>query len=115
MAGVRQIDSAFFEVARSYDVRGIKLFTRIIFPASLPQVLTGLRLSLNTGLLITVAVEIAQSNDGLGHLMWFAWQTMRTPDLYIGLFSTAVLGIGIHFVIHWISGALTSWQESDRQ
>ncbi|MBN1314243.1 MAG: ABC transporter permease [Anaerolineales bacterium] len=109
MAGVRQISPTYFEVAENYGANLYQLFTRVVFPGSLPLILTGARLSLNIALLLTIAVELVSSRDGLGDMIWFAWETLRTEELYACLVVIAVLGIAFNLLLQFLTGRLAPW------
>jgi ABC-type nitrate/sulfonate/bicarbonate transport system permease component len=113
LAGVEQIDALTLEVARHYGARGFTLFRRIIWPASLPMVLIGVRLALNGALLMTVAVELVLARQGLGASIWLAWQTLRTEQLYVALLVIALLGLGSNAAIERITAHLTPWRGCD--
>lgn len=110
LAGVQQIAPIYFDVATNYGASNYKLFTRLLVPASLPFILTGLRLALNTALLLTIAVELISAKNGLGAMVWMAWQTLRIADLYVSLFVTALLGIGFSQLCRRIDQWLLPWQ-----
>ncbi|UCE20073.1 MAG: ABC transporter permease [Gemmatimonadota bacterium] len=112
MAGVRNIHPIHFDVAKNYGASLRKTFSRVIVPGSLPLVLTGLRLAFNAVLLLTIAVELVVAQKGLGRMIWFAWETMRTEELYVGLIVTAALGIGFNFVLHSIAKRLIPWRRT---
>ena len=109
MAGVRQINPIHFEVAQNYRASTFKVFTRVILPGSLPMILTGLRLALNVALLLTIAVELVASRTGLGNLIWFSWQTLRTEQLYATLIVTSALGIGFNIFVKWLTKRVVPW------
>ncbi len=109
-AGVQQISPIHFEVAKNYGANLTKIFTRVIFPGSLPLMLTGLRLSLNFSLLVAIAVELVSAQKGLGAMIWLAWQTLRTEELYVSLAVTAALGIIFNLILQRISLYLVPWQ-----
>jgi len=111
MAGVRQISPIHFEVAQNYGASLLKVFTRVIAPGSLPLVLTGTRLALNVGLLVTIAVEMVAAQEGLGEMIWFAWETLRTEELYASLIVIAALGISFNFLLQRLTAHLVPWQE----
>lgn len=111
MAGVRQISPIYFEVAENYGASLIKVFTRVVVPGSLPLVLTGARLALNTALLLTIAVELVVAKEGLGEMIWFAWQTLRIEKLYASLIVTAALGIGFNLTLQRLALHLVPWHE----
>jgi NitT/TauT family transport system permease protein len=110
MAGVRQIHPIHFEVAKNYGASLRKIFTRIVVPGSLPLILTGMRLALNIALLLTIAVELVAAQKGLGSMIWFAWETMRTEELYVSLIVTAILGISFNFLLQTITKYLIPWR-----
>jgi ABC-type nitrate/sulfonate/bicarbonate transport system permease component len=113
-AGVQQISPIHFEVAKNYGANMTKIFTRVIFPGSLPLILTGLRLSLNLALLVSIAVELVSAHKGLGAMIWLAWQTLRTEELYVSLIMTAMLGIFFNFFLQRLAIYLVPWKEEQR-
>jgi ABC-type nitrate/sulfonate/bicarbonate transport system permease component len=104
MAGVRQISPVHFEVAKP-----LKVLTRVVLPGSLPMVLTGLRLAANVALSLTIAVEIATANTGLGALVWLSWQVLRIELLYATIVITALFGITVNVVLQWLTRRLVPW------
>ena len=111
MAGVRQIHPIHFEVAGNFGAGLGKTFTRVLVPGSLPLILTGLRLALNTALVVTIAVELLTAREGLGATIWLAWETLRTEDLYVALLTTALLGISFNQALRFLAQRLIPWQE----
>lgn len=112
MAGVSQIHPIHFEVAQNYGAGTLKLFQRVIWPGSLPLILAGLRLALNTTLLLAVAVEMVGAQKGLGSMIWMAWVTMRVEDIYVSLLIIVLLGIALNLLLNYATRRLIPWQES---
>lgn len=110
MAGAAQIHPIHFDVAKNLGASPVKIFQRVIFPGSLPAILTGLRLALNTALLITVAVEMVSSRQGLGSMIWLAWTTMRTEEIFVSLLTITLLGLLINAGITLLSTWLIPWK-----
>ncbi len=113
MAGVRQIQPLYFDVAANYGADAYKVFTRIVIPGGLPLILTGIRLALNTSLVLTIAVELVSARQGLGALIWLAWETLRTEELYASLTVTAALGISGNLLIKYLTNRLIPWQKTE--
>jgi NitT/TauT family transport system permease protein len=109
MAGVRNINKVYFEVAKNYGANKRQLFTRVILPASLPMVFTGIRLALGTSLIVVVGVEFVSANYGIGALIWNAWETFEIEKLYVGIFLCAALGILFTVVLKRVEAYLTPW------
>jgi NitT/TauT family transport system permease protein len=110
MTGVRQIDPRFFEVAESYGARGIRIMTEVVWPGSLPLVLAGFRLALNGALLLGIAAELLTAREGLGGMIWMAWQTFRTEELYAALFVTGALGVAFNGLTDLLVRTLAPWR-----
>ena len=113
-AGVQQISPIHFEVAKNYGANLTQIFTHVIFPGSLPLILTGLRLSLNLALLVSIAVELVSAQKGLGAMIWLAWQTLRTEELYVSLVMTALLGIFFNVFLQRMAVTLAPWKTEQR-
>jgi ABC-type nitrate/sulfonate/bicarbonate transport system permease component len=109
-AGVRAISPLLFEVLESYGARNRDVFLRVVLPGSLPMILAGLRISVNVGLIVTIAVEFVSAKRGLGTLIWLSWETFRTEDLYAGVIVIAVLGIAFAQFLRLLNRVLTPWQ-----
>jgi len=109
MAGVQQIEPVYFEVAENYGASRLRLFTRVVLPGSLPMALSGLRLAANITLLVTIAAEIVMANQGLGSLVWLAWETFRVRLLYATLIVVSVLGFSISMSLRWLQRRVAPW------
>jgi NitT/TauT family transport system permease protein len=110
MAGVRAINPIYFEVAQNYGASKYHLFRRVVLPASLPLVFSGLRLAANVTLLVTIAAEIVMADRGLGAQVWLAWETLRVELLYATLVVIASLGIALTGGLRLIRRAVVPWQ-----
>lgn len=111
MAGVQQIHPIYFDVARNYGASRRMVLTRVVLPGSLPLVMSGLRLAANVTLLVTIAAEIVMAEQGLGSLVWLAWETLRVELLYATLIVVSALGISLSTALHSLRRALVPWQE----
>ena len=110
-AGIRQIPRLYFEVAHNYGASALMLCRRVIIPGSLPMIMTGLRLAVNIAFTITISVEIITAQKGLGAIIWLAWETLRTEELYAALTVIALLGVSINWSIKRLTIWLLPWQE----
>jgi NitT/TauT family transport system permease protein len=110
MAGVRQINPLYFEVAHNSRASTWLVLRRVVLPGSLPLVLTGARLALNIALLLTIAVEMVAAREGLGAMIWLAWETLRTEYLFAGLVVVSALGISFNRLLLWLTRRAVPWQ-----
>jgi len=109
MTGVRQISPIHFDVAKSYGATRWKLFTRVVVPAAMPMILSGLRIGLNMALVVTISVEIVTASVGLGALIWLSWETLRIDVLYAALVVTAAFGILFNLLTQFLLVRLVPW------
>lgn len=115
MTGVRQLPPVYFEVAQNYGAGKWKIFQRIVWPGSLPMVFAGLRIGSSVALVIAIAVELVAAHSGLGVLIWFSWQTLRTVDLYSAVVVIAILGIAMNIILKQITGIFLPWKASTKE
>jgi NitT/TauT family transport system permease protein len=110
MAGVRQIHPVFFEVAENYGASQRQTFAWVVLPGSLPLILAGARLALNRALSLTIAVELLMGDNGLGSMLWYAWETLRVEELYATIVLIALIGIGFRVTLQYLARRYTPWQ-----
>jgi NitT/TauT family transport system permease protein len=113
MAGVRQIDPLFFDIARNYGATRGQIFRRVVLPGSLPFVLSGVRLAMNNSILLTIVVEMIVGRTGLGSMIWFSWETLRTDYLYAALFTISVVGLSINRGLERSTRVLVPWNRDN--
>jgi sulfonate transport system permease protein len=92
LAGIRNVDRKLVEVGRLHRLSGVELTRRILLPAALPNLFTGLRGALSLSWMFLVAAELIAATRGLGYLLSDGRETSR-PDLVIAaILLLAVLG-----------------------
>jgi ABC-type nitrate/sulfonate/bicarbonate transport system permease component len=109
-AGARQIPPLYLEVIRGYGGGRLQALRHVILPGSLPLILNGLRISVNLGLLIAIAMEFTVVCPGVGSIIWVALQTMRIEQLYAGIVVISLLGIMLNLPIQWFLRRTVPWQ-----
>jgi NitT/TauT family transport system permease protein len=83
MAAVKSVQSVQLRAARNFGLTGLQLFRRVILPAALPQIITGLRIALGIAWLVVVAAEMIAVNSGLGYLIIDARNAGKRYDLVV--------------------------------
>lgn len=100
MAAVRNIALVHVRSAQNFDLRGLELFRRMVFPAALPQILTALRLALGVAWLVIVAAEMNGVNSGLGYLIVDARNMGMRYDLVVsGMIVVGLIGIALDVAV----------------
>lgn len=96
-------------MARSLGYAQAETLLRIRLPAALPEIFTGIRIATGTALLATIAAEMLAGSSGLGHLLFEAGFSMRTPEMFgimlligvSGVLLNGLLGIVRRLAIGW--------------
>ncbi len=91
--GVTRVPQDYLNVARVLDLSEWKVFTRVLFPAVLPYMLTGVRLSIGTAWLVIVAAEMLTGGTGIGFWLWDEWNNLKVEHIVIAIFVIGVIGL----------------------
>lgn len=100
IAAVQNIQSDYLRAARNFGVGGLSLFRKVIFPAALPQIITGIRIALGVAWLVVVAAEMIAVNSGLGYLIIDARNAGMRYDLVVsGMLLIGLIGLILDFLV----------------
>jgi NitT/TauT family transport system permease protein len=100
MAAVQNIQTNYLRAAKNFGLSGLMLFRKIIFPAALPQIITGIRIALGVAWLVVVAAEMIAVNSGLGYLIIDARNAGMRYDLVIaGMIMIGIIGLILDFLV----------------
>lgn len=91
--GVRQIPQDYLNVARVLNLSEWKVFTQILFPAVLPYMLTGVRLSVGIAWLVIVAAEMLTGGQGIGFWLWDEWNNLNVAHIIVAIFIIGAVGM----------------------
>ena len=91
--GVSNIDSDLVNVSKVLRLKPLKHVQKIVLPASIPMIFTGLRLSLGIGWMVLIAAEMLAQNPGLGKFVWDEFQNGSSESL--ARIMVAVITIGV--------------------
>ena len=91
--GVRQIPQEYLNVAKVLQLSEWKVLTRILFPAVLPFMLTGVRLSIGIAWLVIVAAEMLTGGVGIGFWVWDEWNNLNVQHIIIAIVVIGTVGL----------------------
>jgi nitrate/nitrite transport system permease protein len=97
--GVRQLPQDYLSVARVLNLSEWKVITRILFPAVLPYMLTGVRLSVGTAWLVIVAAEMLTGGVGIGFWVWDEWNNLNVEHIIIAIFTVGIVGLLLEYLL----------------
>jgi nitrate/nitrite transport system permease protein len=91
--GVQRVPADYLNVAKVLNLSEWKVITRILFPAVLPYMLTGVRLSVGTAWLVIVAAEMLTGGVGIGFWVWDEWNNLNVQHIIIAIFVIGIVGL----------------------
>jgi nitrate/nitrite transport system permease protein len=91
--GVQRVPQDYLNVARVLDLSEWKIATRILLPAVMPYLLTGVRLSVGTAWLVIVAAEMLTGGVGIGFWVWDEWNNLNVAHILIAIFVIGLVGL----------------------
>jgi NitT/TauT family transport system permease protein/taurine transport system permease protein len=114
-AGIRTIDPQFVIVARSMGATLPQQITRVIIPASVPTVFTGLRLGGALTIIGVVVSEMLTSAAGIGYLVTLNRTILDSPRVFAAILMILVLAVGYYMLARAIERRLVVWQSAGRR
>ena len=100
MSAVQNIQLVYLRAARNFGVKRWTLFTKVIFPAAMPQIITGVRIALGVAWLVVVAAEMIAVNSGLGYLIIDARNAGMRYDLVVaGMTLIGLIGLTLDLLV----------------
>jgi nitrate/nitrite transport system permease protein len=105
--GVQRVPQDYLNVARVLDLSEWKIMTRILFPAVLPYMLTGVRLAVGTAWLVIVAAEMLTGGVGIGFWVWDEWNNLNVKNIIVAIFVIGIVGLVLEFALIKLASAFT--------
>jgi NitT/TauT family transport system permease protein len=110
IAGVKGVDPLLIKSARTMGLSPFRLFHKVILPAAMPTVFVGIRLAGAYSLLVLVAAEMIGAKAGLGYLIIYAQYNFQIPNMYVGILSLTLIGLGFNQILQQIEKHFTRWK-----
>jgi len=105
--GVQRVPQDYMNVARVLNLSEWKIVTKILFPAVLPYMLTGVRLAVGTAWLVIVAAEMLTGGVGIGFWVWDEWNNLNVRNIIIAIFVIGIVGLVLELALIKLATAFT--------
>ncbi|KAB8333079.1 nitrate ABC transporter permease [Scytonema tolypothrichoides VB-61278] len=105
--GVSSVSKDYIDVARVLEMPRWRRITKIIWPASLPYIFTGLRISLGIAWLVIVAVEMLTGGIGIGFFVWDEWSRLNLNSVFLAVLVIGLTGLFLDYAIGRIQAFVT--------
>jgi NitT/TauT family transport system permease protein len=110
ITGVRTVDPLLIKSARSLGLTPIRLFQKVVLPAAVPSIFTGLRMAAASSILVLIAAEMVGAKAGLGYLITAAQLNFQIPTMYAGILAIALVGLLFNAILEFIERRLSRWR-----
>lgn len=98
MDGVKRVDKVLLESAYTLGASPSQALRKVVIPASLPSIITGLKVGVGVGLMCTVAAEMIGSNSGLGYLIFTSTSMLDTGSAIVGMLIIGIIGLSADYL-----------------
>lgn len=114
-SGIRQVDGGLLKAAKDLGADRWQIQLKVVIPAAIPSILSGLQLGMGVTIILIVAAEMigGSSEGGMGYLLINAGQVMETEKVFASLFVLAVMGAVIIKLQQWADRKLAPWIQRD--
>jgi len=113
--GVRAVDPVALDTARNFGLSRADALVRVVLPASLTGIATGVRVSASLALAVAVTVELVAGDSGLGHYIAQAEQSSRLAPMYAGIVLSGLLGWAINAAFAQLERRIVFWSPAARR
>ncbi|WP_327584134.1 ABC transporter permease [Nonomuraea sp. NBC_00507] len=110
ISGVRTVEPLLIKSARSMGLGPVRLFQKVILPAAVPTIFTGVRLAGAYSILVLLFAEMVGAKAGLGYLILDTQSSFRIPDMYAGIITISVLGLLFNLLLVAVERRFSTWR-----
>lgn len=110
IAGVKAVDPLLVKAARSMGTSDLDLFRKVILPASIPSIVSGMKLAVKTSIFAVIGAEMLAAKSGLGFLIQQSQLMMQTADMYAGILTMTAIGLLVNYLLVWFERWATAWK-----
>lgn len=105
--GVANVSQDYINVARVLEMPRWRQIFKIILPASLPYIFTGLRISLGIAWLVIVAVEMLTGGIGIGFFLWDEWNRLNLSSVFLAILVIGLTGLLLDYIVGKVQALVT--------
>jgi ABC-type nitrate/sulfonate/bicarbonate transport system permease component len=107
--GVRAVDEVLMNTSRTYRIDGFARLRYLVFPAAMPQIMTGIRQSLSIGLILMVISEMFGASSGLGFTIVLFQRGFAIPEMWSGIVVLGLIGIALSLISKAAESKVLRW------
>jgi NitT/TauT family transport system permease protein len=112
-AGVRNVPQNLIDVSTAFHANERQVFSKIILPAAVPYMMTGLRLGIGRAIIGMVVAEFFTAITGLGALIVKFGNQYDTASMFVPILILMIMGIGLTSLVRWFEESCAPWRSAD--
>lgn len=109
-AGAASVPIAYYRAAQSIGLTRLQTFFRVVLPATIPAIFTGLKVAMALSWAVVVAAELVGAQRGLGFMISDAAQLFRIPVVFIGIALIGLIGLLLNMALSAAEAKLVHWK-----
>lgn len=107
--GVKGINPMLINTAKIFDLNKRDTFLKVVLPAALPAVITGVKISLAIALILSITVEMIMGNRGMGFYIIDAERSFNFAAMYSGIFVIGIIGLLTNYLFSIVERKVIFW------
>jgi NitT/TauT family transport system permease protein len=113
--GVTNVRRIWLETAKMLGTPKAKIFTKVVIPAALPAIMTGLRIGLGVSWMVIIAAEMLPGSDsGIGYLIMYSYELAEMQILVASMVVIGLMGLMLNWGLELLSGRVSGWKARER-
>jgi nitrate/nitrite transport system permease protein len=105
--GAANVRQEWVNVSRVFGLNKFQHVTRIMFPASVPMIMTGMRISVGIAWFVIVAAEMVGAQSGIGYFIWNEWNNLQIASMIVAIVLIGLIGLGLDSGLAWAARKLS--------
>jgi NitT/TauT family transport system permease protein len=110
IAGVATVDPQLLRSAKVLGLSPVATFRKVVFPAAVPTIFTGIRIAGAASILVLIAAEMVGAKAGLGFLIMYANYNFLIPKMYAAILVTTLLGLAVNYSLVALERHFSRWR-----
>lgn len=105
--GASSVRSEWVNVSRVFGFGTFRHITHIIFPASVPMIMTGMRISIGIAWFVIVAAEMVGAQSGIGYFIWNEWNNLQIASMIVAIVLIGLIGLSLDTILAGVAKRLS--------
>jgi NitT/TauT family transport system permease protein len=110
IAGVATVDPQLLRSAKVLGLSPVTTFRKVVFPAAVPTIFTGIRISGAAAILVLIAAELIGATEGLGFLINYSQFNFLIPQMYAAILTTTLVGLAVNYGLVALERRFSRWR-----